>query len=268
MDFHPRTLVNRLAKRAARPLSFVVGSALVHKPARFFDAYLNFLLGKGAGAGWDMRHEVEHALSLVYDKHPVVFDVGANVGHWCRKLLELNPQAQVFLFEPSPDCQQRLSEQKFPGTRLIPAAVGSEPGRASFHFSSEFDDSASLYARRDSYFHNQAYRTIEVEMVTIDSIIEKYEIPFVDFMKMDTEGHELFVLRGAEQALQSKRIGALAFEFGSGNVNSRTFFRDFWELLTAHGFSIARLAPSGKALPLSDYYEDCEYFRGATNYVA
>ncbi len=87
-------------------------------------------------------------------------------------------------------------------------------------------------------------------------------------MKMDIEGHELLALRGAEQALKSRRIGALAFEFGSSDINSRTFFRDFWDLLGAHGFSIARITPSGKAIALLDYYEDCEYFRGATNYIA
>ena len=85
---------------------------------------------------------------------------------------------------------------------------------------------------------------------------------------MDVEGHELFVLRGARQSLASRKIGALSFEFGCGNINSRTFFRDFWELLTGAGFSIWRITPSGKYLPVGDYYEDLEYFRGLANYVA
>jgi hypothetical protein len=87
-------------------------------------------------------------------------------------------------------------------------------------------------------------------------------------MKMDIEGHELFALRGAQRALTSRKIGALSFEFGCGNINSRTFFRDFWNLLNGSGFDIWRIAPGGREVRIIEYYEDLEYFRGATNYVA
>jgi hypothetical protein len=112
------------------------------------------------------------------------------------------------------------------------------------------------------------YTTAEVEVSTIDQVIESQKIDFVDFMKMDVEGHKLFALRGTWQSLASRKIGALSFEFGCGNINARTFFRDFWELLTGAGFSIWRIPPFGKDILVSDYYEDTEYFRGATNYVA
>jgi hypothetical protein len=52
-------------------------------------------------------------------------------------------------------------------------------------------------------------------------------------MKMDIEGHELFALRGAKRALARGVIRPLSFEFGTGNINSRTFFRDYWDLLTS-----------------------------------
>jgi hypothetical protein len=93
-------------------------------------------------------------------------------------------------------------------------------------------------------------------------------LEFVDFLKMDIEGHELFALRGAETALKEHRIGALLFEFGGGNINSLTFFRQFWELLTSAGFRIWRITPGGKPVFIDEYYEDLEYFRGVSNYVA
>jgi hypothetical protein len=88
-------------------------------------------------------------------------------------------------------------------------------------------------------------------------------------MKMDIEGHELSALRGAANALGTGVIRALAFEFGSGNINSRTFFRDYWELLTkSHNYRIRRVLPGGRLLPVDRYSEELEYFRGVTNYVA
>ena len=89
-----------------------------------------------------------------------------------------------------------------------------------------------------------------------------------DFLKMDLEGHELFALRGAGDYLAPGKIAALAFEFGSANVNSRTFFRDFWELLTPLGYTLYRMVPGGRTLKISHYDETLEFFRGATNYLA
>src|SRR5205814_2283292 len=157
MQLHKPTLLNRFAKSMAKPLSRIACSRPLLKPSRAAMAYLNFLLGQGAGSGWDIDHEVRAAVSRIYRDHPVVFDIG-----------------------------------------------------------------------------------------TIDDVIQREGIAFVDFMKMDIEGYELFALRGAKQALAEHRIGALAFEFGSGNVNSRTFFRDLWELLTLHGFRMWRVTPGGR----------------------
>lgn len=108
------------------------------------------------------------------------------------------------------------------------------------------------------------------KVVTLDSVIASERIEFVDFAKLDIEGHELFALRGAREALAERRIGALSFEFGSGNVNSRTFFRDYWDLLIPAGFRISRITPGGRRVPVPVpvYYEDLEYFRGVSNYVA
>ncbi len=234
---------------------------------RFLDAYVNFLMGKGAGTGWDLRHEIQTARSRVYTDTPVVFDVGANVGEWSKGFLEEVPLAHLYLFEPSPGCQRQIEALNLNYAALVPAAVGDRPGKAYLRFSSALDGSASLYPRSDSYFRDRNYETVEVNVVTIDSVMAARRLDFVDFLKMDIEGHELRALEGARKALEGKRIGALSFEFGSGNINSRTFFRDLWDLLTKHGFRISRITPGGRLVALEAYYEDCEYFRGATNYV-
>jgi hypothetical protein len=60
----------------------------------------------------------------------------------------------------------------------------------------------------------------------------------------------------------------MSFEFGGGNINSRTYFRDYWDLLTRHGYEIYRILPGGRRLQIVRYDEDMEYFRGVSNYVA
>jgi FkbM family methyltransferase len=268
MQLYKPSFANRFGKSAAKPLSRLACSRWFYRPCRLLDAYLNFLMGKGSGTGWDMEDEVRAAVSRIHRPQPVIFDVGANVGNWTKGVLQAVPNAKVYMFDPSPGCQAAIQERNLPGVILIPCALGETPGQAAYHSSSTTDGSASLYVRRDTPFQDLNYKTTTVKVSTIDKILESQKIDFVDFLKMDIEGHELFALRGARQSLASRKIGALSFEFGCGNINSRTFFRDFWELLTKAGFSIWRIAPSGKDILVSDYYEDMEYFRGATNFVA
>ncbi len=268
MRLHKPSLANRLGKNAAKPLSKLASSRWFHPLVRMTDAYLNFLIGKGSGTGWDLDGEVSAAIARIHRSRPVVFDVGANVGNWTEGLLKIVPEAKVYMFDPSPGCQAAIREKAFPRTMLMPFALGETAGQMPYFFSSATDGSASLHARRDTPFENIDYQQSTVSVRTLDEVIESEKIDFVDFMKMDIEGHELFALKGAKHSLASGKIGALSFEFGCGNINSRTFFRDFWELLTASNFALYRITPGGKNVRVSDYYEDAEYFRGATNYVA
>ena len=268
MQLHKPSLANRLGKAAAKPLSRLVCSSLLYKPARLAEAYLNFLLGKGSGAGWDLEGEVRAAARWIRRPNPVLFDVGANQGNWTQGMLHRFPGARVFMFDPSPGCQAVLREKKLPGATLMPCALGEQAGQATYYFSSATDASASLHVRRDTPFQELRYQSATVEVRTLDEVIDSSKVDLVDFMKMDIEGHELHALRGAKRSLAAGKIGAFSFEFGCGNINSRTFFRDFWELVTGAGFTLWRITPGGKQIEVAGYYEDQEYFRGATNYIA
>jgi FkbM family methyltransferase len=268
MNLEKSTRINKIAKKFAGPLSRIICSQAIFKPARALDAYFNFLMGKGAGTGWSINHEISAALSLIGSRNPVVFDIGANIGSWSKLLSYQLPDSRVFMFEPSPDCQIEIRKLALPNATLIPMAAGEASGHAILHSSSETDGSASLHNRGDSYFQDRNYHDTQVNVTTIDDVMEQLSLNFVDFIKMDIEGHELFALRGAKKALEENRIGALSFEFGSGNINSRTYFRDFWSLLTDAGFQISRVTPSGRLVKIESYYEDMEYFRGVSNYIA
>ena len=112
------------------------------------------------------------------------------------------------------------------------------------------------------------FSAVEVPVVRLDDIIEEFQIEIVDFLKLDIEGAELDALLGAAAALRSGAIRALSFEFGMNNIDSRTFFRDFWDLLVPLGFSIFRIAPGGTLIRIREYREELEYFKIVSNYVA
>lgn len=265
-----QTSLNKLGKAVAKPLSRLLANPRTEQLSLLADAYLCILLGKGAGSGWALDVEVKAAASVIHHQSPVIFDVGANTGEWSLSIRKHCPEAaRLFLFEPQPACQQIIENSRIPNSTLIPHAVSSSSGKTIELFvGKEASGLASLHQRRDSYFDAIGFSVIEVTTVTIDDVVEEHGLDRIDLLKMDVEGHELSVLEGAIQNLERGRVRALTFEFGSGNINSRTFFHDFWDLLTPLGFKIFRILPSGRLMLIANYYEDCEYFRGVSNYIA
>jgi hypothetical protein len=83
-------------------------------------------------------------------------------------------------------------------------------------------------------------------------------------VKIDIEGHELSALRGFGSALDSTRV--LQFEFGGTDIDTRTFFQDFWYFFRDRNFDLYRITPLG-AQKITRYQESDEYF-SITNYIA
>jgi hypothetical protein len=73
-------------------------------------------------------------------------------------------------------------------------------------------------------------------------LAEELNLERIDFLKIDTEGHELEVLRGAKRLISAGAIGLLQIEFNEMNVVSRVFMRDILTLLP--GYRVYRLLPS------------------------
>ena len=266
---HQKTLLSRLGKKAAPLLSVMFNRYPFNRFLTLLSWYIPFIQGQGSGTGCDIEAEIRAAIKCIDSDRPIIFDVGANMGEWSKLIAEkLNASYKLFQFEPAQHCRNILSGLELPDTILIEAAAGNYNGKAELYLPAPGSGIASLHHRRDSYFQELEYVKEQIVVVTLDEIINDYNIDIVDFMKIDTEGHDLEVLKGCEQSIKAKKIKALSFEFGSGNINSRTFFHDFWDFLIPYGYEIKRIRPGGVLMPISEYYEDLEYFRGVTNYIA
>lgn len=223
-------------------------------------------IGQGAGSGWNIESEVAVALRLVPHEKAFVIDAGANTGVWSEIFLRHHTDAQILAIEPLAAAVEQINARKLEKLTIIPAALSSQCGQASLFLEHPLDVAASLSKRVDSLFAQRSCSQIEVKTVTLDSLISPSQV--VHFLKMDLEGHELEALKGAGLCLKDRRIQSLQFEFGSANLNTRTYFLDFWKFLTAYGYSIFRIVPGGGLWPISEYTDDLEYFRGASNYIA
>jgi len=86
-------------------------------------------------------------------------------------------------------------------------------------------------------------------------------------LKLDIEGHELDALIGASKMFEKGAIEMCTFEFGGCNIDTRTFFQDFYYYFTNFNLMLHRMTPSGFLAPIVKYKEVYEQFR-TTNYLA
>lgn len=140
-----------------------------------------------------------------------VVDVGAAKGDFCAEVLRFWPQAEVICLEPI-EAQAAILRDRFgPGkVHVVVAAAGDRDGELPFHEVRNLDSSSILpMGRHRTEFPSISAetRTYAVQVRCLDSIVaEAWQERDIDLLKLDVQGYELPVLRGASRILQRSRF--------------------------------------------------------------
>jgi FkbM family methyltransferase len=197
---------------------------------------------------------------------PTIFDVGANVGDFSAMLRSAYPEATIHAFEPHPRNFEQLARREISNASLHNLAIGDVEGEMTLFDHDDNDGSKHASLHREVITDIQKSGCVEhrVSVRTLDGLAEELGIEHIDYLKIDTEGHELAVLLGAQKLLERRAIGCIHFEFNEMNIVSRSFFRDFRKALP--GYEFFRMLPDG-LLSLQDIPVLCELY-GFQNVVA
>jgi FkbM family methyltransferase len=182
---------------------------------------------------------------LVNNDSPVFFDIGANQGNYSKMLSQRFPEARIFAYEPHPLNYDALVRAAIPGVLASNEALGAEVGQTELYDYATADGStnASLFRGVIDELRGRPAAAHTVQIGKLDTIADTLGIGVIDLLKIDTEGGELSVLRGAGTLLRQDRIRFIQFEFNEMNLISRVFLHDFRSLL--QGYSLYRLMPGG-----------------------
>lgn len=177
----------------------------------------------------------------------IIFDVGANVGSYARMLLlnGLGSRATIHCFEPSRVTGQTL-KRNVPESNVEIHNIGlsDQVGELALYTDAEQSGMTSVY-ERDLGHINLSFTQQEVATFsTVDEFSAHRSIDRIDLLKIDVEGHELAVLRGASRMIGEQRVRFIQFEFGGTSIDSRTYFRDFWHLLSPN-YTLYRIVGNG-----------------------
>lgn len=142
----------------------------------------------------------------------VVVDVGANVG--CYTLTaasHVGPSGRVIAFEPGPDAAARLQENAnlngFAQVVVVASAVADRPGTVALLVGDDSEGN-SLF----EVVPGARCRPVEVPVTTLDDFVAAARLPHVDVLKIDAEGAEVKVLRGARRILTAPGVTVVLAE--------------------------------------------------------
>lgn len=168
----------------------------------------------------------------------IIFDIGANIGQTAIIYNSQFNNAEIFCFEPAESNFNALKKNTWHSKNIHPIhnAVGSQSGTVKLFHSHD----PTMHHLKKSPIDETDERSSElVELITLDEFCKKNEIEFIDLLKVDTEGHDLEVLKGAEDLLTRQRISVIYTETGMSPKNSRHApFEEIKDFMEKHGYLI------------------------------
>ena len=204
----------------------------------------------GQGGSWEKSVADADEIKFLYEKlgefeSPVMLDIGANTGSFCL-LPSVNPKIKCYAFEPTPwifdllkinislnDLQDQVE--------LFQIALTEKNGTAILKCPAEGDNKGHINICNSGLsclgkpMRFDSWIEIEVPTRTLDSIVADKDIKHVDIMKIDVEGCELFVLKGAEKLIKEQHPGILID--ATDNTQQFSYDKaDISELLQSWGY--------------------------------
>lgn len=183
-----------------------------------------------------------------------LLDVGGHVGETALRFADVFPRATIFSLEPDPDNFGVLSRNvaRCRAVVPIPKAAAARAGSAILH-RTRFSQAHSLLKPRTDAAEYLGQRDlldprepVTVETVTLDAFCAERSLGRVDVLKVDAQGADLDVLRGAEGLLRERRVTLVFVEVNFVAFYEGTpLFPAVYEFLYERGFRLVGLYDSG-----------------------
>jgi FkbM family methyltransferase len=206
------------------------------------DLYLSWLQGCADGMTGLIAAARRHVAP-----DATILDIGANLGLATLALSEVVPDGQVIAFEPGPTTVRHLTANltlnSVSNCTVVPVAAGSRAGVVHFETVPTFAAGAHVLQASHATARGAA---IDVPVVALDDWLSDAGVRRVDFMKVDAEGYEPWVLDGAHRVITRDRP-PIFMEFNSwcllafADVNPVVFSRGLWR-----AFQISAPEPAGQ----------------------
>ena len=181
---------------------------------------------------------------LVFSENPILFDVGANYGQTIDEFTEVFQNNTIHSFEPSPAVFEFLKKKTSTAKNIHiwNYGIGSSPKYLTLNENTNQNMSSFLKMGSDGW--GLIERKTSVPVITIDQFCEENKIEKIDVLKIDTQGFELEVFKGAKRCMNENRIGLLYFEVTFIDMyKGLPTFGELYDFAINNGFELVTIYP-------------------------
>ena len=248
---------NAVRRRIARHRRSAVIMAM-HQAASFFES-----AWRNEGSDFSFNGEKFVLERLKPADFRLALDVGAHMGVWFQAALELWPNCRVHAFEVAPGTYKLLEDANRSRTNrarveLHGVGLSDQPGIQTLYYFPDHPELTCDIPRHESY---EAV-PFRAKLTTLDTFCREQKVETIDFLKIDVEGAEHRVLKGARSLLGCRRISCIQFEYGAFSIQTRFLLKDYHELL-AGDFFIGKVFPNyisfGEYDWMAEDFQFCNY---------
>jgi len=192
---------------------------------------------------------------LVNNKHPLIIDVGANIGQSVDEFKKFWPNSKIHCFEPQAKCLEKLEStaSKYDDVFVNNYAVGSEKkdqifyshdislglsgfNKVNFSSKDSIDLSKISSKDRDSFESKYNHESV-VKVDRLDNYLSNNSIDNVDLLKIDTQGYEPEVIEGLGDSINNIKVIVTELMFYDYYDRSLSFY-DIEKILLPKGFKL------------------------------
>lgn len=177
---------------------------------------------------------------------PIIFDVGAHLGHVAQAFRKLLPASTVYAFEPFPASYAQLTANTSndPQIKTFNFGLSDRDGLQAFH-SNASSATNSLLPTDASGANTWGAGLLETEAVvhlqfkTLDAVVDAMQLPKIDILKLDVQGAEYMVIRGAKNTCRQGMINLLYTEIITlPTYQGQLRFDELMAVYYGHGFGL------------------------------
>jgi FkbM family methyltransferase len=147
---------------------------------------------------------ISFLLSKIENKHPVVFDIGSNIGWYSLNIAQNMRNAKVYAFEPIPKTfrylEKNINLNGVTNIQCFNHGFSDEEKEICFHYYKEGSGNASLAKLCET----SSLESVPSRVLKLDSFVKENGIT-IDFIKCDVEGAELLVFKGGIKTLKEQK---------------------------------------------------------------
>ncbi len=183
--------------------------------------------------------------SLPISNIKVVVDVGAHEGLFSKRISKLFTLNNLIMIEPLTEYAQYLKKINLPQSSVYTLALSDIEGKGTFYISECLQASSLLLinpfvASQDNINNINEISTIETNIRRLDNLLSEINIDVIDFLKLDTQGAELSVLKGCGIKLRSVRLIQIEVLFEE-YYKEAALFGELNQFLHSNGFLLHKL---------------------------